>query len=459
MAGRSRQRGAFLVLAALLMAVLLGMVALGIDVGRLYALRSEIQNAADAAALAAAAELDGAANARQRAIAAAQSLLQHDSRFATVAALLDAGALPPEAFTFYCIIGSPYDPPFNSTYCTDLQDAEGRYLATSDAEAHYVRVRLDPAQAAGRFRLQLLFLPVLSAIGVPTQTVASTGGSALGGRNIYTCDVPPMAICDPFEGTGTNFQTAMVPGQAMLLSGGGGTGFWAPGNFGFLSPPAGGPGAPAAAAFLANEAGAGCSGPFVDTEPGVMAMPMVRALNTRFDQYSGMQAGSWATNPPAPNVVSYPNDASWRGAASPWNRFGNGDWDFDGYWGAAHVGVAKPNGWSNLNRPTRWQVYNYEISNSLVPNTPPTYAGQPTPAHVGPGSVPKRRLVKVAVLSCGALSVNGSSLIPIQEPDGYAEVFFHRKADSTPNPQFWAEYVDWVNGPDSQYHVQVQLYE
>jgi len=44
MPGRARQRGAFLVLAAFLMAVLLGIVALGIDVGRLYALRSEMQN-------------------------------------------------------------------------------------------------------------------------------------------------------------------------------------------------------------------------------------------------------------------------------------------------------------------------------------------------------------------------------------------------------------------------------
>lgn len=47
-----RERGAVAVMVAILLTVLLGFVALGIDVVRLYVIRNELQNAADAAALA-----------------------------------------------------------------------------------------------------------------------------------------------------------------------------------------------------------------------------------------------------------------------------------------------------------------------------------------------------------------------------------------------------------------------
>lgn len=454
MPGRARQRGAFLVLAAFLMAVLLGIVALGIDVGRLYALRSEMQNAVDAAALAAAAELDGRPDARARAIAAARDLLQHDSRFAQVAALLGEAGLPAEVFTFYCLIGAKYDPPFSTTYCSNLQDSAGRYLATTDAEAHYVRLVLDPSQVAGRFRLQLLFLPVLSAVGVPTQNVASVRAQALGGRNFYTCDVPPMAICDPFEGSGTTFQEQMQPGAGIELRASG-SGQWTNGNFGFVRPPSGASGASALAELIANENGVGCGPPYIHTEPGAMAGPTTNAFNTRFDIYGGSFNNDWDEYPPAPNVVDYPHDATRRAID---DRFGYGDWDFDAYWNGAHPGVTPPNGWSNLSRPLRWQVYNHEIDNALVPNVPPVHAGRPTPGHVGPGSVKNRRLISVAVVSCAAMNLQGSSEGAIREPDGYAKIFLYRKAEGPPDLRAWGEFVEWESVGD-KFHVDVQLYE
>jgi uncharacterized membrane protein len=58
--GASRQRGAVALLVGLLLPVLLGAVGLALDSGHLYLTRTELQNAADACALAASYELTGA---------------------------------------------------------------------------------------------------------------------------------------------------------------------------------------------------------------------------------------------------------------------------------------------------------------------------------------------------------------------------------------------------------------
>ena len=55
-----RQRGAAAVLVALCMPVMLGLVALALDLGRAYGLKAEMQNAMDACALAASAAVTGA---------------------------------------------------------------------------------------------------------------------------------------------------------------------------------------------------------------------------------------------------------------------------------------------------------------------------------------------------------------------------------------------------------------
>jgi hypothetical protein len=455
MSGKKRQRGAFLVLAAIMMAVLIGIAALAIDVGRVYSLRSEMQSAVDAAALAAAAELDTGSNARDRAVVAARNLLQHDSRFASVAALLGPGGLPNSAFTFYCLIGAKYDPPFDPTYCSNTPAGGSRYLATTDAQAHYVRVVLDPKLVPNRFQLNLLLLPALNAMAIQTPSVVSENAYATGGRHFYSCDVAPMAICDPFEGTGTSFSAAMRPGQGIQLRGKG-SGQWSNGDFGFLVPLDGSHGANAISKFLANESGSGCSDPYFTTEPGAMAQPTTNGINTRFDQYKSTFSGNWSSYPPAPNIVDFPSDASTQAID---DRFGNGDWDFNTYWSGAHTGLLAPNNWSNLNRPSRWAVYNWEISNGKVPNSPPSYAGQATPAHMSSGSVASRRLITIAVLSCNALGLKGRASGPVSSPDGYAKVFLYREADGPPNLAAWGEYVQWDDVGGNQFHKDVLLYE
>ncbi|KVC95485.1 pilus assembly protein TadG [Burkholderia ubonensis] len=60
--GKRRQRGAVAVVVAIALAVLIGFVGLALDLGKLYVTRSELQNSADACALAAARDLTSAIN-------------------------------------------------------------------------------------------------------------------------------------------------------------------------------------------------------------------------------------------------------------------------------------------------------------------------------------------------------------------------------------------------------------
>src|SRR5512139_511418 len=65
-----RQRGAVAVVVGITILVLIGMIGLALDMGQMFVNKTELQNAADACALAAARELDGTADALTRADAA-----------------------------------------------------------------------------------------------------------------------------------------------------------------------------------------------------------------------------------------------------------------------------------------------------------------------------------------------------------------------------------------------------
>lgn len=64
------ERGSVAIIVALSIAVLIGMIGLAVDLGRMFVIKTELQNAADACALAAANELDGNTGAKLRADAA-----------------------------------------------------------------------------------------------------------------------------------------------------------------------------------------------------------------------------------------------------------------------------------------------------------------------------------------------------------------------------------------------------
>lgn len=479
MSFRERQKGAFLVMMAVLVVVLIGIAALAIDIGRAIALRAEMQNAVDAAALAAAVELDGKTGAQVRARAAARNALIHDSRYARIAELLGETSLPDAAFSFYCIIGSKNDVRPDevdmSAYCNGSDIGGGFWAAAGDTDSHYVRVHLDPGLVPGRFEMDLIFLPVLGVFGIDTANDLALNATATAGRHFYECNYPPMIICDPFEGTGTTFKQAMVEGRGIVLREQGSGAAWVAGNFGFLKPRDGGPGAGDLAVYLADADLMGCTPSAIETKTGEMAQKTKAAINTRFDEYppqlpkvpiddtdpvdddydpDGYDPGTdkYTAWPPAPNIGEYPMDQSFlliNGVID--DRFGTGDWDFDGYWAATHPGVTKPNGWSNAtNRPTRWDVYSYEATTAGLNPAEPTHTA---------GSV-ERRILHVAVASCAALGLKGSSEAVLLDPDGFARMFVIRKADDPNNKlNIYAEYLGWSMEQDAHYHVDIQLYQ
>lgn len=474
------QRGAILVLAAIFIPLLLGMTALALDVGRIMAVRSEMQNAADAAALAAAAELDGGTDALNRARAAARELLEHDSRFAKVGELLTSTGLPDEAFTFYCIIGSKYDPGFDIAFCDDDPDPAdpARYFASTDNRAHYVRVNLDPllASASNSFELDLYFLPVLSVMGISTDTVASVAAEALAGRLFYFCGAGPIAICDPFDdGVATgepgdrSFASAMTAGQSIQLKQQG-PDQWTHGNFAFLQPFYGGTGANAFGDFLADERASGadpsCSPAMVTTQTGNIAQRAKSALNTRFDEYGPPspfnQASAQRYWPPAENVAEFTLDSN----AHPLtvdSRFGGGTWDFAAYWAATHPGLSVPPVLNVAPNPTRKAVYDWEIASGNIPAFPAGHAGHahtPRPSELAPLDY-DRRLIKVVVLSCLTLGLNGGKtttnlLVP---PDGLANIFLVRKVDDPPTTTIYGEFAGMDTPAGATTNVQILLFD
>lgn len=312
-----KQQGATLVMTAIFIVVLMGVGALALDMGRLFILRTQMQNAVDAAALAAAKELDGESDAWNRAIEAARNLLSHESSYTNDARplLSDAylaattsgsplpnpnpGVYPNNIFTFYCSIGSSTE---NGDTCSGSVDPNAndvnKILAEGPADSHYVRIVLDVRN------INLFFLPVLSLIpGVDAQTVAGANAVALAGTSTYVCRYPPIMICDPSEAAGDPLE----PGDMVRLKEHQGTNsYWVPGDFGWLTP-TNGNGAKDLGEALADESDLGCTPPIVETAPGDKGQWPRLGLNTRFGIY---KPGSFtpAGYPPAPNVIDYPRD-------------------------------------------------------------------------------------------------------------------------------------------------------
>ena len=81
------EQGVIAVALAIMLAAIIGMMALAVDLGRAWNLQTELQNAADAAALAGATQLDNKPGAILRARLAAQTsvsaLSENGQRFAT----------------------------------------------------------------------------------------------------------------------------------------------------------------------------------------------------------------------------------------------------------------------------------------------------------------------------------------------------------------------------------------
>lgn len=266
---------------ALSLFLLLGAGGVAFDYARMASLDTELQNAADQAALAAASQLDGQTGACARAAAAAANMITNH----TVMANESASSVIVVTEDAAC------DAINNIRFYRDIAKTQP---ATTDAEAKYVEVIVNPRQAT------FALTPVVAAFSSVQLTARAfaTLGEAY-------CKTPPIMICNPEEtATNTNFNADDYEGVGLRLVSVGASGGWAPGNFGYLDTGGGSNGAPGLREGLGwgTPPGNCLEANGLDTKPGA-TVTVTDSINTRFDIYTNVSCPTGGTCPSSLNSV------------------------------------------------------------------------------------------------------------------------------------------------------------
>jgi Flp pilus assembly protein TadG len=267
---------------------LVGLIAAGgiaFDYARLASMDSELQSAADQAALAAASQLDGETGACARAANAASSMLVNDTRMAN-----DGNASGRH-------VTIPLEVACDATGQVRFwQNITKTTAATSDANAKFVEITVDSRTA------NYAFTPIAAAF-----SSGAISATAFAGLDSAICKVPPLMLCNPNESGDPTFTIANYVGKGVRLVANDGGGIYGPGNFGFLDVGAGN-----GATTLREELGASnvpgncVSASGVSTETGSI-ITVRDALNTRFGIYDGGNLNQPCGNdgsgcPPSANI-------------------------------------------------------------------------------------------------------------------------------------------------------------
>lgn len=415
--------GATLVYVSLIVAVLVGITGLALDSGRMFTNRQELQKAADAAALAGAWQLDGTVAGSLQADAAARNgVLTNNQKFGNSpgAVTIAAGAA---GVDFWRAVPADDD------------------TALSQAAPPYDFIRVTTSTVTQNTLLTRIF-------GAPATVTLSASAVARKGSAI--CQVTPLFMCLPNPST---FDPNAWIGHQVLMKAAQGNS-WTNGNWGLLDTPGGSQSAGSLANMIGGTNGLpqciGTAG--VDTKPGNVAS-ISPAFNIRLDMYENLPGnvnhrnnpgyppaenvtkGMAATNANCNNFNNTPRDTRMPRDSdiSDANRFGNGQWDCDAYWNAAHPGntVNRPAACSSTGGMTRYEMYLHEITNNIIPDTTAAtpagdngdsaasgcYTGGPIPpTPTAPAQrINDRRIFVVAGVDCTSIAINGNTPnVPVQ---------------------------------------------
>lgn len=414
------QRGFALILVSVMLPAIIGFSLLAIDMSRFNNLHNDLQKGADAMALAAAAELDGRSDSITRADRALSTLVANQYNFSTAnvrQTLLAAGV--------------------TRRYLRSLPATDNLPVASANvivdelanaSQARFVEVRVTPVGFSAIFPVAFVTPGAGGDFNV--------GGVAVAGFTSGVCDFTPVFICNPYEDDpdGHTLEEAVADPalhrrliELRKVGNGAAAG---PGNFGFLEPPAGvGNGAQALAQTIATSRPIGCySADGVDTKTGQNAGPVQDAFNVRFGiRASGNHFNSPDYGPaanvrkgattggggngnqcPQYNQLTFNETGNMglpRDATTPYmgGRMGDGNWNLSGYWSTNFGSASHPSSWDTT-KPTRYEVYRYEISAGLV-GTASTggEVGTPPNSCQPPVTSVDRRLLYGAILNCNAL--------------------------------------------------------
>lgn len=282
-----RQRGAVLLLVTFSIVVLFGLAALVLDVGRLYIVKSQLQNAADAGALRAALALNtGLGLTASRAKGAEAAL--------TNAYLLVANPLQDNG-EIVIEVGMSADGPWVAASGTG--NPSGYYFARATTT---------------KIGIPTFFAGILGILD------KDNGASAVAVAGRYHIDIMPIAICAPniancpsTTPTGTcGFQRGLSYPVSEVNPIGPGTWFW-------IDPEAMGPGCsgckytsaddmrPYLCAGKEGPAVSGLTGSVVCTNTGKSSGPSLSAIDSRFGDYAPQGQCTPEVGPPDTNVMEY----------------------------------------------------------------------------------------------------------------------------------------------------------
>jgi Flp pilus assembly protein TadG len=434
------------------------------DYARVASMDSELQNAADQAALAAASQLDGQTGACVRAAAAANALLANHTLMANEPGTVGMQVVIPATGVADCTGNA------NIRFYQSYDQAADTFGTASDADtnARVVWVSVTPRESF------FALTPIVAAFRsgpIGAQAIASLGSAI--------CKNPPVMLCNPEEPTG-NFDELLPytppAGIGLRLITGDAS---APGNFGWLTAYDGAGNLINGANELKKQIGydvppSQCQPAGTVTTKTGMTSSVLDAFNSRFDIYangnstcpggtsscsaalntrkdlvcdpnnsnSACRNNNWdeASNPyhPAstsalptngsqdPAIMGYPKDLchAVRKQANTCGITGNGDWDRDAFfrvnYGWDHSTWMAQTGLSAT--ATRFQVYKWEEANpnlgskgisfpQIISSSEAAFS-IPATGHQSTGT-PDRRRISIAVLNCRALNAGGKTTAPV----------------------------------------------
>jgi Flp pilus assembly protein TadG len=475
--------GVILPYVAVMLIAILGLSALALDASRLMSVQTQLQNAADALALAGAAELDRRPDSIIRAEAAIRNLIANP----IVGTGIDKSARI-SGIDFLQSLPSNDDQPVTATDVTDDPTLAG-----------YVQVTVEP------IAIQMIF-PVSLAVG---RELIKVGAQSVAGYDQVVCNLTPVYVCNPFETSGMSYYQATQQLIAADASSGGrhqlvrlaGAQFnhigYSAGRIGYV--------APATGYFPASACGPGSS----TGVPQALAATEVRAcfrlsgvnllptddqtamdgLNTRFDIYAN-GFNSCRIYPPDQNVrkgflaIGNANWCNAAAASSTWpistqsatglpvdqNMIrqdgtvdpnmvvGNGTWNCAAYWSIAHFSgagrTAAPPGCTAAATISRYQVYRYEV-NFLNDRSRGAETGAPQCA---PPGQDYRRVITTAIVNCGSTPVPMQADARGVPVAAFGQFFLTLPANPNTHESPYAEFLGLVKRSDPMSSDIVQLY-
>jgi Flp pilus assembly protein TadG len=475
--------GAILPYVAIMLIAIIGLAALAIDGSRLMSVQTQLQNAADALALAGAAELDRRPDSIIRAEAAVNGLIANPVTGAGIRQLAQVAGVD-----FLQSLPPTDDQPITSANITDDPTLAG-----------YVRVTVKPVSMLTLFPISL----------IAGQRSISIGAQAVAGYDQIVCNATPLYVCNPFEQPGmSHYQATQAlveadrnpASQRRLIRLAGtqfGNGTYGAGTMGYI------------AADTGSLPTAGCGSGAGFGVPQALAAANVRAcfrlsandllpsedqpamdgLNTRFDIYARQFANCRIYAPdqnvrkgfftvgnvewcnatpfgqnwpvPDPNGGPLPPDLNMIRANGTFDTsvaVGNGIWNCAAYWSIAHaVGPgqnAPPPGCTSTAAISRYAVYNYEM-NFLSDRSLTAETGAPQCAPPGEDN---RRTVVAAIINCGSSPVPMHADAQGVPAAAFGRFFLVLPAQPGTNGNPYAEFLGLVKRSDPLSKDLVQLY-